>query len=397
MQGSVDPAALPLLGEEHVHLYVQEAYEGFSQDVMQAVAGRHAELVAGGMDCARHMLDWSALEPTPGSYDTQGLVEALDARVEAGVAHQFCNITVVDSFGPEALPDYVRDLLDAGVAWDDPQITGAFAELLDVVVPLMASRGVYMVGVANEPGGYYEDEPAEAASFGGFVQAAVARVHALNPALACTVVFAGAEDPAILELLSLVDVATFNCYAYAMVTQAGCQYEGYALPLLHATPAEAVGGMLDALIAVADGKLICIQEFGQSTGWDDEPETLGPQAGLVNQGEVVRALAAALDARRAHFRTVCLWTLNDHSPAGMAYLVDELIGEGLPECYANNLAEAFGPTGLVRSDVTGSKKPAFAVFKAAVGCLADGGPYPCAAPRRRPVGELRAAVTDRTW
>lgn len=359
-------ASLPLLGDSRVHLYVQEAYEGFPPDVTQAVAGRHAELVAAGMDSARHLFDWGELEPAPGVYDTQAVITALDARRAAGIDHQFCNITVIDSGGPEALPPEIVDLLEAGVSWDDPRIIGRFAVLLDVVVPLMLDRDVYMLGVANEPGGYYEDDPAGAASFAAFVEAAINRIHAIEPRLAGTVVFAGPQDPSIPALLPLVDVATFNQYAYTLEPEPACQLAGFVLPLARAAPPDAVAGLLDDLIAVADGKLICIQEFGQSTGWNDSAQSLGPDAGLANQRAVMTALADALAARPGQFRTVCIWTLNDHTPEGLDWLADALIAEGLPACYVANLVEAFGPAGLVRSDATASPKPAFEAFKQAV-------------------------------
>lgn len=380
---------LPLLGDTNVHLYAQEAYEAFPQDVTQAVAARHAELVAAGMDCARHLFDWKSLEPSPGTYDTTLVIRELDARLEAGIRHQFCNITVLDSFGVESLPPYIEDLLAAGTPWDDPRITEAFAQLLDAVVPLMLERGTYMLGLANEPGGYYEDAPGQAASFAGFVRAAVEHVHSLEPRLACTVVFAGPEDPARPYLLPLVDVATFNRYAYTEEAEPSCTFEGAPLSFGHAIPASGIGPLLDGLVAAAQGKLICIQEFGQSTGWNDSPQTLGPLAGLETQRRVIQALANGLQARSRHFRAVSIWTLNDHSRAGMQYLADALLAEGLPQCYADNLTEVFGPTGLVHSDATASPKPAFSAFKAAIARLASP-----ARPPRHPAGRSRR-ITSR--
>ncbi len=365
-QAQASPGELPLLGDSAVHLYAQEAYEAFPDAVTKAVAARHAELVASGMDCARHLFDWAGLEPTPGTYDTDLVIEALDARIESGITHQFCNITVIDSFGAEELPQYIADLLAQGTPWDDPRITGAFARLLDAVVPLMLDRGTYMLGVANEPGGYYTDSPDEAASFEGFVQAAVEHVHSLEPRLACTVVFAGPNDPALPHLMPLVDVATFNRYAYVEELDTGCRWDDSPLRLGRAMSPGGVAAILDELIAASQGKLICIQEFGQSTGWDDAPQTLGPNAGLENQRAVIEALANALNSRRSFFRTVSIWTLNDHTRAGMQYVADAILTEGLPQCYADNVTEVFGPTGLVHSDSDASPKPAFDTFKTAV-------------------------------
>ena len=207
-QGS-DPATLPLLGDDDLHLYVQEAYEVFDAPISTAVAGRYAELVDAGMDTARHLFDWADLEIAPGVFDPQVAIEAMDARTALGIEHQFCNLVTVDSGGP-VVPDYVQALLDNGVAWDDPRILEPFLELLDVFVPLMLERDLFMLGFANEPGGYYEDDPAGAASFGEFVRRAAERAALLAPQVPATVVFAGTEDAGLPSLMPWCDVASFN-------------------------------------------------------------------------------------------------------------------------------------------------------------------------------------------
>lgn len=81
---------------------------------------------------------------------------------------------------------------------------------------------------------------------------------------------------------------------------------------------------------------------------------------------MISALAQALEERRHRFRTVCLWTLNDHTPRGMQYLVDTILAEGLPACYAENLAEIFGPTGVVDSTPDAHKKQGFEALRGAI-------------------------------
>lgn len=358
-----DPPAL--------HLYVQEAYEAFPPGVVAAVGTRYDELVGAGMDTARHLFDWRDLEPEPGVYDTQHVIDEMDARAARGITQQFCNLVVLDSLDPVA-PQYIHDLVESGVPWDDPRITDAFADMLDVFMPLMQARGMYLLGLSNEPGGYYEDFPGEAASFAGFIEAAVAHAHSLDPDLPCTVVFAGDEDPAIPALMPLLDVASFNQYFYTPAPDPSCTLAGYTLELYHATPPSEVGPLLDRLIAAAQGKRITIQEIGQASGWNDQPQTLGPLAGLENQRACFEALKTALDERRAHFWTVCIWTLNDHTVDGGQWLADALYAENLPACYVDNILEIFGPTGLVRSDATASKKPAFDAVKDAVAYFAAG-------------------------
>ena len=95
-----DPSTMPLLPGERLHLYTQEAYEAFDPVVTAAVDSRYDELVDAGMDTARHLFDWADLEPAPGVYDLQDMIDAMDARSAAGIEHQFCNLVVIDSFGP---------------------------------------------------------------------------------------------------------------------------------------------------------------------------------------------------------------------------------------------------------------------------------------------------------
>ena len=362
---SDDPADLPLLGDQDIHLYTQEAYEGFSPSITTAVAGRYDELVAAGMDTARHLFDWADLEPSPGVYDTALVLEAMQDRRDRGIRHQFCNLVIVDS-GGKTVPPYVEALLASPQGWQHPALLRALEDLLDVFVPLFLQHDAYLLGLANEPGGYFEDEPLEAASFPAFVAHGFEHVRTLEPRLSCTVVFAGAQDGALPSLMPLCDVASFNTYVYRQELDPNCALAGQRLPLYRADSAASVGSLLDELIVAAAGRLVCIQEFGQASGWNDMPQTLGPQAGLANQASCMEALGQALANRSAHVRTVCQWVLNDHTPAGMQYLVDDLQSAGLPSCYAANIAEIFGPAGLVRSDATASIKPAFVAFRDAV-------------------------------
>lgn len=348
---------MPLLGDSRLHLYTQRAYEDFGDTVNEAVTLRYAELVDAGMDTARHLFDWRDLEPSQGTYDLQLVIEDMERAAAAGIRHQFANLVTIDSAGP-VVPDFIQDLLDAGAPWDDPRIIGPFNELLDAVVPVMLERDLFMLGLANEPGGYYEDEPAGADSFRDFVASAIERVHLIEPDLAVTVVFAGTEGPALPELLPLVDTATFNTYFYRPEDDPNCQLDGEPLPLWRSVTADRAGEVLDELIDAAQGKLINIQEIGQASAG----ASLGPDTSEDNQAAVYAALITALEGRRSKFRTVCNWTLNDHDMAWQP-LREGLVEDGLPNCYADNVAEIFTLTGLVRSDDQATRKPAFDIFR----------------------------------
>gem|GEM_PF-3116031 len=359
-----DPASMPLLDEPGLRLYTQKAYESFDPAINAAVDARYEELIAAGMDTARHLFDWRDLEPGPGQYDIQLVREAMDALKTRGIEYQFANLVVLDSAGP-VVPDYIEDLLAGGARWDDPRIIEPFAELLDVFIPIMLERGLFMLGLSNEPGGYYEDEPALAATFKGFIEAAVERAHLLEPDLAATVVFAGPTDPAIPDLMPLSDVASFNYYFYRPEPDPGCLIDGSPAALYVSDVAANVATYLDELIEAADGRLVNIQEIGQTSAG----ASTGPATSEANQAAVYAALVSALQARRSHIRTVCNWTLNDHREAWLP-LADALVGEGLPRCLADNFVDIFTETGLVRSDAAASPKPAFDIFKNAIAPLA---------------------------
>ncbi len=51
---------------------------------------------------------------------------------------------------------------------------------------------------------------------------------------------------------------------------------------------------------------------------------------------------------------------------GIAYVDDALLAEGFPRCYADNLNQTSGPTGLVRRDMGASVKPALEALRGAV-------------------------------
>lgn len=298
-------------------------------------------------------------------YDLALVKEAMDDLRERGIKHQFVNIVVLNSEG-WVIPEYVQALLNTGATWDDPRIYNAFADLLDRFVPLMLDRGMFVLALSNDPSGYYEDARAQAASFKGFIRAAVAHAHRIEPDLACTVVFAGSADPAIGDLMPLLDAASFNSFAYAKRPSPRCTHGGTSLPPYRSDAAEQVGTQLDKLIAVAQGKLINIQKIGQAT----EGASLGELTGEANQAAVYDALGTALRARREEgFRILCNWTLNNHDRAWNP-LRAILVREGLPACYANNIRDMFTKTGLVHSDRAATAKPALFVFKRSISAFA---------------------------
>jgi hypothetical protein len=56
----------------------------------------------------------------------------------------------------------------------------------------------------------------------------------------------------------------------------------------------------------------------------------------------------------------------------MQYIEDAITQEGFPKCYADNITEIFGPTGLVKSNPNATKRPAFNTLRDAIKPLREG-------------------------
>jgi hypothetical protein len=365
-----DPVTMPLLGDSEVHLYAHPAFSPFNPKITAAVEARFDELIGVGMDTCRYIPDWRDLEPSPGRYTPEELYADMENRASRGIKNHVVNICVVDA-GDFNAPQYILDMIEAGKSWDDPKITTAFNKMLSATVPGMIQRGLCLLGLSNEP----VEEGAEAPGLPCFIESAIKHVHAkIHHDLSCTIAFAGPKDPSIPKLLHLCDVATFNCYLVVPKFDSACTWgEGIPVSLAQAAPPEAIGALFDELIEAAQGKLINIQEMGQATGFAGKPTSLGPLAGPENQAACYEAVKRALHTRKAHFRTVCNWSLNDHSEGTYDFLRKPLRDAGCPDCFIDNAIESWISTGLVLSDETATKKPAFDVFKEAVAFLSAEG------------------------
>ncbi|MEM1042655.1 MAG: hypothetical protein AAGI91_08505 [Bacteroidota bacterium] len=174
------------------------------------------DAVTGGLRGFTFYVDWPDLEPEPGVYTLDDFTEALDAVQALGLT-PFVNLTVGD-IEDYNLPDDLSDGsggLGDGVSLDDPAIIERFGRVLDRVVPILAARGGFYLGVGNEIDSRFDGEfPEERAPYVRFVEAARERVHDIEPRLAVGVTLTAgairAQSQTFRDLRAVTDIIPFN-------------------------------------------------------------------------------------------------------------------------------------------------------------------------------------------
>lgn len=344
------------------HLGTFVSYETLPAQTATAAASRMAEARSAGMAISRIHLSWSALEPSPQSFDLEQLHEAL-AQVPAEDAILVL-IETIDSEGFELPPDLVDPnspyLLANGRKLGDPEVTGRFAQLLAQVLPVLASRKVMAISVGNEPDNYYSD--VDHASADGlawqselvkFLQAARSEIRAVLPSMpvAMTVTQITMElnrTAGIADVIAAGDVAVFNYY---------CQDAAFQVQ-----PAQIVALEIGEMITAAQGRPVLLQELGCPAG--RPPSMLGAtvaaQAAFLN--EVATQMAARPELRAAFW-----FLLVDWSPDLAAMVRQSLEDEGFPELAAQ-YEEVLRSAGLINYE-NGAERQAWSTFRDAVAAL----------------------------
>lgn len=167
------------------------------------------DAVAAGLGGYTLYVDWPDLEPEAGDYRFAALLDNLDALAGLGL-HTYLNITIGD-IGELHLP---ADL-PAGARLDDAAVLGRFAALLDVLVPELGARGVFLLGLGNEIDARLDEtEASERLAYATFVEHARARIAELAPDLRVAVTLTApamiANSPTVELMREVVDVIAFN-------------------------------------------------------------------------------------------------------------------------------------------------------------------------------------------
>jgi hypothetical protein len=304
------------------------------------------EALARGMDVGRVQISWAELEPSPGLIDASPLVEQLDALVADGLTPMVL-IETLDSDSLELPPDLLDpddpSLLAPGLAFDDATVTGRFAALLDVVVPVMTERGVFGVSVANEPGTLFERDPSGTDAVIGFLDAARSHVRALDPELGVTMTMREVEvgTPFLASVVGASDFASMNFYC--------------SLPEL--TVDATAGTVRLAAMMTATGDLdVVLQEFGCPAGPDDGVSTLGATEAL--QAGFYADVGAAL-AVEPRLRAAFAFQLVDWSPEAIALFEASI--QDAPQWFIDRFVESLATMGM-RRYADGTPRPAWSAW-----------------------------------
>lgn len=311
-----------------------------------AVDDAWTEALARGMDVGRVQISWAELETSPGRFDVSPLVEELDALVDDGLTP----MVLIETLDSDSL-ELPADLLDPddpsrlapGLAFDDATVTGRFAALLDVVVPVMTERGVFGVSVANEPGTLFERDTSGTDAVIGFLDAARSHVHAMDPELGVTMTMREVEvgTPFLASVVGASDFASMNFYC--------------ALPDLTVDPT--AGTVRLAAMMAATGDLdVVLQEFGCPAGPDDGVSTLGATAAL--QAGFYADVAAAL-AVEPRLRAAFAFQLIDWSPEAIALLESSI--QDAPQWFIDRFVESLATMGMLRY-ADGTPRPAWTAW-----------------------------------
>jgi hypothetical protein len=191
---------------------------------------------------------WSELEPQPGQYALTDLQSLLQTITGLGFTRILLNIQAINTTQKETPADLV------GVAWDAPQMQIRFRALLDQIAPLLGPEVKY-VAIGNEVDSYLGANN-QWAAYQAFFSQARAYLRTLRPGqlVGVTTIFDGARGTwktPVQALNALADVAVYTYYGN----------DGAFQDL----PPSAGVDALDEMVALAAGKPVIVQEFGQAS------------------------------------------------------------------------------------------------------------------------------------
>ncbi len=352
------------------HAGLDESDWGISAETLLSRDSKVAEAISHGMDVAKIQVDWVNLEPDQeGVYDQNLLANLLDANNNQG-RKTFVLICAFEGEGFEAIPARFRDgegNLLPGKHIDDEDILEAYRNLLDWAVPMIVSKGGYVLSVANEPEALIEDQIEGKDNIVNFVQNAVDHSHSISNELAVGVTLSGTweSSPAHSDLLAPCDVMIWNVYNNKMVVN------GKDLSFNVPDPATYLTPIIDELLLNSEGRYLVLQEAGSSAGYDSGSGINGTQE---KQRATVEVMFDLLDSR-PNFRVWYWWPMIDWSEETGQYMVDVLQEEGLPQGFIDDLKEVLRTGGLITFE-NGKARLAWDEFLAGQDMISGSAPEP---------------------
>jgi len=300
--------------------------------------------VVRGLSGFTYYVDWADLEPEPGRYTLDTFRTTLEDLQQFGV-RPFVNLTVgdIEDYNlPEGLSDGQGGLAE-GISLDDSAVMERFGALLDRVVPVLLTHGGFILGVGNEVDVRFDGpHPEEREAYVRFVEAARARVHAIEPRLAVGVVLTAPavrdRSPTFRALRGATDVIPFN---YAPID-----------PNFFVRDLEDIRGDFQAVVAAYGEGPLLIQELTCPSA-----ETMG--ASQAWQRSCFERLFEEIGAT-PQIRFASIFTFQDFDTEMCALVRDLIFGDeldDLPDEVAERLSEYLCRLGIVRPD--GTPKPAW--------------------------------------
>ncbi|MCF6232358.1 MAG: hypothetical protein L3J36_04565 [Rhodobacteraceae bacterium] len=302
-----------------------------------------AQSVDAGMTISRVLIDWSDLEISKGVYDRAAIEDALDYAERQGMS-PFVTLSTLDSEG-RTLPAFLD-----GKALDSAEVSEAWVDLLEWLVPILKERGVWALSMGNEIGIVIEEGAVSEQEALNFYTLGAETIKALDPDMATTITFSAFANDLIPDLLpdlvDQLDIVAFN-------------YAGLDAGLKTQTKAE-WAAMIELFKQTAGDKEIIIQELGAPAGYGDAGADAPPQPdGLIDSspGYQTRFLKYMMKqfAYDDQLRAAVIFQLYDWSPELAHEFAQPLHDAGFPNL-ADKLEEWLATTGMVRwSDATPRK------------------------------------------
>ena len=240
---------------------------------------------------------WSELEATPGHIDVSPLRGTLQTAIGKGYTRILVGIQIINTNQKETPTDL------RGVAFDSSLMIARFHALLDQIIPLLGSQVAYL-SIGNEVDAYLGPTN-QWSAYRAFFEDARAYVKQRVPGLAVgvTTILDGARGPWKTQVQSLstnADIAIFT-------------YSGQDSQF-HALPASSAINAINDMLALANGKPVVVQEFGQPSA-----ASLGGSESL--QSDFFAAGLGAWNAHAAQVPFLNIFSLYDFPPA----LCDQLL------------------------------------------------------------------------
>lgn len=232
------PVATRALG-----LHVAEAEDGDFDAAMDLAQDA-------GVSVVHLSLNWNDIETAPGVYDN-ALLDIANIYFPARAVTVHLTLRPINTVRIEVPSDL------AGVAWDDPQMTARFNQLLDYVFAQLPAVDVGVLAIGNEVDGVLLSA-ADYAAYKTFFEATRAHARSLEPGLrvGVTAMFPGLTGALRDRLVDLNAAADFVSVTY------------YPLTAGFVRAPTVVGGDFAALVALYPGKAIVFQECGYPSSPD---------------------------------------------------------------------------------------------------------------------------------